>query len=86
MHWDTQQVKALDNYRLQIVLADGRQGVFDMSPYLDRPAFRALREPGYFRQVGILFGAVTWPDGQDIAPATLAEQLKSVADHTVAQP
>jgi hypothetical protein len=29
----------------------------------------------YFNQVGILFGAVTWPHEQDIAPETLLAEL-----------
>jgi len=29
----------------------------------------------YFNQVGILFGAVTWPNEQDIAPETLLAEM-----------
>lgn len=29
----------------------------------------------YFGQVGIQFGAVTWPDEQDIAPETLLAEM-----------
>ena len=33
--------------------------------------FKRLREPGYFARVDVQFGAICWPDGQDIAPETL---------------
>jgi len=29
----------------------------------------------YFNQVGVLFGAVTWPHEQDIAPETLLAEM-----------
>jgi hypothetical protein len=34
-----------------------------------------LRDVQYFNQVGILFGAVTWPHEQDIAPEILLEEM-----------
>ncbi|MBI5609180.1 MAG: DUF2442 domain-containing protein [Deltaproteobacteria bacterium] len=78
MHWDAKTVQPLPNYRLLVVLEDGRRGEFDCTPYLDRGVFRELRDVHYFNQVGILFGAVTWPHEQDIAPETLAAELQPV--------
>jgi len=37
--------------------------------------FRELRDLHYFNQVAILFGAVTWPHEQDIAPETLLAEM-----------
>ncbi|PPK75791.1 uncharacterized protein DUF2442 [Methylobacter tundripaludum] len=54
-----------------VEIEDGRKGVFDLKPYLDHGVFRELRNVHYFNQVGILFGAVTWPNEQDIAPEAL---------------
>ncbi len=59
-------------------MADGRQGIFDLKPYLDRGALRELRDVHYFNQVGILFGAITWPHEQDIAPETLIAEMLPV--------
>ncbi|MBK6854863.1 MAG: DUF2442 domain-containing protein [Burkholderiales bacterium] len=75
MEWDVKQVRALPDYQLQVELLNGRQGHFDLKPFLHLPSLRALRDPDYFSQVGILLGAVTWPDGQDIAPDTLVAKL-----------
>ena len=75
MYWDVKLVKPLSDYRIYVEIEDGRKGIFNMKPYLDFGVFSELRNPGYFNQVGILFGAVTWPNEQDIAPETLLAEL-----------
>ena len=75
MFWDVTFVKPLPDYRIYVEIKDGRKGVFDLSPYLEFGVFRELRDLHYFNQVGIHFGAVTWPHEQDIAPETLIADL-----------
>jgi hypothetical protein len=75
MYWDAKVVKPLPDYRLYVEVEDGRRGVFDMKPYLDLGVFWELKDEHYFNQVGILFGAVTWPHEQDIAPETLIAEM-----------
>jgi hypothetical protein len=77
MYWDVRTVKPLSDYRIYVELEDGSRGVFDVKPYLDHGVFRELRDPHYFNRVGIVFGAVTWPNEQDIAPETLIAELVS---------
>ena len=81
MYWDVTIVKPLPDYRIEFEIADGRKGVFDLKPYLDRGVFRELRDVNYFNQVGILFGAVTWPHEQDIAPETLLAEMWPLETH-----
>jgi hypothetical protein len=76
MDWDAKAVEPLDDYRILVELVDGRKGVFDLKPYLDRGVLRELRDVHYFNQVGIIFGAVTWPNEQDIAPGTLVAEMQ----------
>lgn len=76
MYWDVKIVKPLSDYRIYVEIEDCRKGVFDMKPYLDFGVFRELRDVHYFNQVGIVFGAVTWPHEQDIAPETLLAGLQ----------
>ncbi len=76
MHWDVKSVRPLPNYRLYVEIQDGRKGVFDMKPYLDKGVFQELQDINYFNQVGILMGAITWPHEQDIAPETLLAELQ----------
>ncbi len=78
MYWDVKIVKPLSEYRLYVEIADGREGIFDMKPYLNRGVFQELRNVSYFSQVGIVLGAITWPNEQDIAPEALLAELKPV--------
>jgi hypothetical protein len=75
MHWDVKRVAPLDGYRIYVELEDGGRGVFDMKPYLDKGVFQELKNVHYFNQVDVLFGAVTWPHEQDIAPETLLAEM-----------
>ena len=79
MYWDVVAVKPLPSYRIYVETVDGRKGIFDLNPYLDRGVFRELRDVHYFNRVGILFGAITWPNGQDIAPGTLLSEMLPAA-------
>lgn len=76
MYWDVKTVKPLPDYRIYVEVEDGRKGIFDLKPYLEFGVFCELRDVHYFNQVGILFGAVTWPHEQDIAPETLLAGLQ----------
>ena len=78
MYWDVKLVRPLTDYRIYVEVEDGRKGVFDLKPYLDHCVFRELKDVNYFKQVGIVFGAVTWPNEQDIAPETLLAELRLV--------
>jgi hypothetical protein len=71
-------VKALENFNLYIELDDGRKGVFDTKPYLNKGIFKELQEPAYFVQVSVAYGTVTWPHEQDFSPATIALELKQI--------
>jgi hypothetical protein len=79
MNWDVTLVKPLADFRIYVETEDGRRGIFDLKPYLDRGVFRQLRDQAYFNQVGIVLGAVTWPDQQDIAPETLLAEWEQLA-------
>ena len=75
MYWDVKIVKPLPDYRIYIEIEDGRKGIFDMKPYLDHGVFRELKDMHYFNQASILFGTVSWPHEQDIAPETLLAEM-----------
>ncbi len=78
MYWDVKVVKPLTDYKIYVEIEDGRKGIFDMKPYLDFGVFKELKDINYFNQVYILFGALSWPHEQDIAPETLVNEMESV--------
>lgn len=86
MYWDVKVVKPLSDYRIYVEIEDGRKGIFDLKPYLDHGVFSELQNPHYFNQVAILFGAVTWPNEQDIAPETLLAELLPIDTQAVQAP
>jgi hypothetical protein len=77
MDWDVIHVQALPDYKLYVELKNRRVGIFDVAPYLAHGVFKELKDPRYFAQVGIQYGAITWPHDQDIAPETLVAELQA---------
>jgi len=77
MRWDARLVKPLSGYRIYVELENGDSGIFDVKPYLEKGVLRELLDEHYFSQVGIQYGAVTWPHEQDIDPETLLAGLKA---------
>ena len=80
MHSDVKTVKPLPGHRIYVELEGGHCGVFDLTPCLDHGVFSELKDTAYFNRVGVLYGAVTWPHQQDIAPETLLAGLTPVQD------
>ena len=78
-------VRALDNYQLKVALSNGKEGMFDMSPYLDRGVFRELKDTEYFSQVSIVEGGsgIEWPNEQDLSAHTLDSRLQEVRTKSV---
>jgi hypothetical protein len=69
-------VDPLDNFKLKIELSNGRKGVFDVSPYVDKGVFGELKDEGYFRSVRPAYGGIMWPHEQDFSPETIECELQ----------
>jgi hypothetical protein len=69
-------VKANEDYTLEIEFANGEFGIYDCAPLLDFGVFQELRDVNYFRQVRAEGGTVVWPHEQDICPDTIYEDSK----------
>ena len=54
-------VDPMENYKLKIELSNGRKGLFDVSPYLEKGVFVELKDKGYFRSVRTAYGSIMWP-------------------------
>lgn len=64
-------VKANDDFTLDLKFSDGSVKRFDVKPYLKYGVFTELNDLGYFKKVKLAFGTIQWPNEQDIAPDTL---------------
>jgi hypothetical protein len=69
-------VAALPRFRLAVEFEDGLSGVVDLSGELFGEMFEPLRDEAYFRRVGLdEFGVICWPNGADLAPDALHQEL-----------
>ena len=66
----------IENYKLRILLSNGKKGIFDVSPYLDKGVFQELKEQQYFRSVKVAYGGVMWPHEQDFSAETIEYELQ----------
>jgi hypothetical protein len=71
-------VRVRDDYQLEIEFDNSKTRLFDARPYLDRGAFRALKDPIRFRQAYVAFDTVCWPGDLDIAPETLYDKSRPI--------
>ena len=74
MYHDVTDIQILDNYKLQLTFDDGKSGVLDCKPFIDKGGvFSKLRDPEVFKSVHIHheLGVLTWDNEIDIAPETV---------------
>ena len=70
-NWVVTSVQANDDYTLDLAFHDGKNGRFDMKPYLGSQAFSPLKDIGLFKMAHLECGTVVWNDFIDIAPERL---------------
>lgn len=64
------------NYRLRVRFSEGVMGIVDLSRRPKRGVFAPLQDPNFFAQARIdEFGAVCWPNGADLAPDAMHDEL-----------
>jgi hypothetical protein len=69
--------RPLEDYRLAIRFDDGTAGEISVKERLFGPVFEPLQDRAFFAQVFVdEFGAITWPNGADLAPDALYAQLQ----------
>ena len=75
---EVQTVIPLPGYRLAVRFFDGTSGIVDMRNMIESEAagvFAALRDASMFNAVTIDIGTVTWPNGADLAPDAMHDEL-----------
>jgi hypothetical protein len=67
-------VEARDDYHLWLQFSDGKQGLFDMRPYLDGTVFKPLKQVAFFNLARVDYGTVVWPNEIDISVYRLYDE------------
>ena len=65
------EVHPNSDYTLSLIFDNGEEGVFDVSPYLDKGIFSHLKDRRIFSSVKPFLGSIQWGNGLDLCPDTL---------------
>lgn len=70
------KIKPNKDHTLHIISEDGREGIFDVSPYLKYEAFTELKNQNAFKKIinGGYF--IEWDCGADLSADTIEKHLK----------
>lgn len=77
--WRIKAFTILPGHRLAVTFQDGTNGIADFSALKTARAcgiYEALKDTACFEQARLELGVVTWPNGADIDPAWMYEQMK----------
>lgn len=64
-------VGVMPGHRLDLVFSNGERRVFDASPLLEWPAYKALKSDALFSAARVEYGSVCWPGDLDCCPDRL---------------
>ena len=77
--WRVAALSILPDYRLAATFHDGTTGVVDLSAVTsgtELGIYEPLKDHQYFAQARIELGVVTWPNGADLDPAWMHDQVR----------
>lgn len=69
------EARAVGDHRVWLKFNDGLEGEIDLADELDGEIFEPLRAPAYFAAFRLEGHTLTWPNGADLAPEFLHEQV-----------
>lgn len=78
------RIELLSGFRLRVRFSDGSEGVHDFMAMVGEPGpmLEPLRNETYFSRVFLEFGAPTWPNGLDIDPEYLRQEMAAAGELT----
>ena len=79
---EVREAHHLGDYRLRVEFSDDTVGERDFA-FLARetgPMVDPLRDPAYFARVFVENGVLTWPNGFDLDPIALHEEMKQAGE------
>ena len=77
-----QSLEKLGGFKLRVRFNDGTAGTHDFTAIVGEPGpmLEPLREHAYFQRVFLEYGALTWPNGFDIAPEWLRREMAAAGE------
>lgn len=78
--WRVKALSVLPNYQLAVTFQDGTNGIVDFSAVLTAKncgIYEALKDKTCFDQARLELGVVTWPNGADMDPGWMHEQISA---------
>ncbi len=71
------EVKPLENYKVWLKFADGKEGTVDLSELAGKGVFSAWEDPTIFQAVFIdsETRTIAWPGGIDLCPVSLYAEV-----------
>ncbi len=77
--YDVEEVRHVTGHVVFLRFEDGLAGELDLSKYIGfGPVFKPLANVEFFAQVFLEGGTIAWPNGADIAPERLYEELETL--------
>lgn len=77
--WRVKAISVLPDYRLAVTFQDGTNGIVDLSSVRtasEAGIYAPLANAQLFEKAYVDLGVVTWPNGADLDPAWMYEQIQ----------
>jgi hypothetical protein len=74
-YWRVTEVRVLEGFAIWVRFTYALEGVVRFSPEFFSGVFSHLSDPAKFGEVAVVNGAVTWPDGLDLAPDAMYQDI-----------
>ncbi|MBI5899351.1 MAG: DUF2442 domain-containing protein [Rhodocyclales bacterium] len=84
--WRVRAFSVQPGFRLAITFVDGTRGVADLSRLVagrNPGVYGALADPAVFEQARLELGVITWPNGADLDPDWLHQEISRQAEWLV---
>jgi len=75
---DVIDFEIISDHRIKVTLSNGKKGIFDVKPYLEKGIFKELKNYDYFKRARIEFGTIVWPNEQDFSPETIEAKMEEI--------
>ncbi len=78
--WRVRALSVLPQWQLAVTFNDGLTGIVDVFALVhgqDAGVFEALRDPAFLARAYLDCGAITWPNGADLAPNAMYKEIRN---------